>query len=91
MNQEVKLQAIEAGPFTASQNRVSFQIPSDGVYDLSESYIELNTEITNTDDPAQGGTGIYPMELKFGTTEAQGGGVNGTGNMFNTCLVKMLI
>ncbi len=88
MNKEVKLQAIEAGPFTSSQNRVSFQIPSDGVYDLSESYIELNTEITNTDDPTQGGTGIYPMELKFGTTEAQGGGVNGTGNMFNSAIVK---
>jgi hypothetical protein len=45
MDNIVKFQSREGGPFTVSQNRVNFSIPADGVYDLSKSYISLMSRI----------------------------------------------
>ena len=75
MNKEIKLNSVEGGPFTASQNRITFEIPSDGVYDLNSSYINLNCQISVTEASTVGGVGIYPMDLEFnqtvGTSKAQ--------------------
>tara|TARA_Y100001972_G_scaffold112246_1_gene145832 strand:+ start:506 stop:1969 length:1464 start_codon:yes stop_codon:yes gene_type:complete len=68
MNKEIKLNSIEGGPFTTSQNRVSFEIPSDGVYDLQSSYINLNCEIQVTETSTVEGIGIYPMDVLVGGT-----------------------
>lgn len=63
MNKEIKLQSLEAGPFTASQNRMTFEIPNDGVYDMSSSYINLNVEVSVTENSVAEGIGIYPMDV----------------------------
>ena len=68
MNKEIKYQSIQAGPFTSSQNRINFEIPSDGVYDLSESTINLNVEVQASDD-GTGGQGIYPMGIRWAGSE----------------------
>ena len=65
MNKEIKLNSIEGGPFTSSQNRVTFEIPSDGVYDLSRSYINVNAEINVVENNTTGGIGIYPVDLEY--------------------------
>jgi hypothetical protein len=66
MNKEIKFNSIQAGPFTDNQNRVSFEIPSNGVYDLSESYINLNTQLDYTDDGTNG-NGVYVIDLEWDT------------------------
>ena len=68
MNKEIKLNSVEGGPYTTSQNRVSFEIPSDGVYDLQSSYINLNCEIQVTETSTAEGIGIYPMDVLVGGT-----------------------
>ena len=73
MNREIKLQANQGGPFTAAQNRVSFTLPPSGVYDLSNSYINLNLEMNVVENETASGTGIYNMDLEWthgGATEA---------------------
>ena len=65
MNKEIKLNSIEAGSFTQTQNRMSFEIPADGVYDLSESWINLNVEIDVEETETASGVGIYPMGLEW--------------------------
>ena len=41
LNKVVKISSNQGGRFTASNNLVDFDIPSDGVYDLSKSYVNL--------------------------------------------------
>jgi hypothetical protein len=84
MNREVKLNSIQGGPFTTSQNRISFSVPSDGVYDLSESYVNLNCEISVVENETASGIGVYPMSLSFAS--AKGGGA--LPNVWNPALVK---
>ena len=65
MNREIKLQANQGGAFTAAQNRVSFTLPPSGVYDLSNSYINLNLEMNVVENETASGTGIYNMDLEW--------------------------
>lgn len=65
MDNIVKLQSREGnGPFTASQNRVTFSIPQDGTWDLANSYVSLMCRIN-----AVGGDSgaIYATSLKYTT------------------------
>jgi len=88
MDRVVKLNSVEAGNFTASQNRVSFELPSGGVYDLSKSYINLNTRINITEAPTvEGGTGVYPMDLQWVDTTANKPKFNNCAVVKN-CLMK---
>jgi hypothetical protein len=66
MNKEIKYNSIQAGPFTDNQNRISFEIPANGVYDLSQSYINLNTQLDYTDD-GNNGNGVYVLDLEWDT------------------------
>jgi len=70
MNKEIKYQSLEGGPFTTSQNRCSFRIPSDGVYDLSNSYINLNVEMDVVESETASGVGVYNMDLAWENTGA---------------------
>lgn len=90
MDKIIKLNSNEGGPFTATQNRVTFDIPSDGIYDLSESYINLNFQTSHVDaDPASGDS-VYPIDLRWkavnDATPAPANPVNP--NFPNVCLVK---
>ena len=52
----IKLQANQGGPFTAQNNLVDFDLPQ-GVYNLRDSYVNLNFRIT----PSDGKTYITDM------------------------------
>ena len=84
MNKEVKLNSVQGGAFSTSQNRLTFVIPSGRVYNLSESYINLNTEISVVENETASGVGVYAMAVRFG-----GANTDGTfPNVFNTAMIK---
>lgn len=70
MNREIKLQANQGGDFTSAQNRVSFTLPPSGVYDLSNSYINLNVKHNVVENETASGIGVYNMDMEW----TQGGG-----------------
>lgn len=49
MDKVIKLNSKQGGGFTATNNLVDFDIPPDGAYDLSRSYVNL---VCNVTDPA---------------------------------------
>ena len=51
----IKINSLQGGPFTSSNNRWDYRIPSGATYDLSKSYIQLNTNVTYD------GVGAYPV------------------------------
>tara|TARA_R110002072_G_C7941800_1_gene532552 strand:- start:1029 stop:2564 length:1536 start_codon:yes stop_codon:yes gene_type:complete len=57
MDNYIKLNSVNAGPFNRQQNIVEFEIPQ-GVWDLRDSYIQLNIPIANVDDE-----GVWPVNL----------------------------
>lgn len=61
MDNILKFQSREGGPFTVSQNRINFSIPSDGVYDLSKSYVSLMSRINVNGD----GGAVYAVSLRY--------------------------
>lgn len=54
MDKVIKLNSKQGGGFTATNNLVDFDIPPDGAYDLSRSYVNL---VCNVTDPALGDWG----------------------------------
>ena len=66
----IKIQSVQGGPFTDSQNLVDFRIPSSGVYDLADSYINLLCSVDVTEPAAQvaAGGGIYNFNGKWKVT-----------------------
>lgn len=62
MDKIIKLNSRQGGPFTATQNLCDFDIPADGTYDLSESYINLFARIVGTASGATS-TSIPNMDL----------------------------
>ena len=71
MDSFVKIQSVQGGEFTNSQNLVDFRIPPSGVYDLGASYINLNTNIDVVDSGTQGGEGIYDVGVEWITADTQ--------------------
>tara|TARA_R100000951_G_scaffold84058_4_gene71815 strand:+ start:144 stop:1589 length:1446 start_codon:yes stop_codon:yes gene_type:complete len=69
MDKVIKINSVEGGPFTATQNICQFVLPEGNVYDLNDSYINLNVKI----DAVQGGTkpdSVSIMDLQWKTTDA---------------------
>jgi hypothetical protein len=56
MEQIVKIPALQ-NTFSATKNLVDIEIPDDGVYDLSKSYVNVNISVDN-DDADAGNTGV---------------------------------
>lgn len=65
MDNIVKLQSREGGPFTISQNRVNLSIPADGVYDLDKSYVSLMSRINVVGDLGA----VYAVALRYTHTD----------------------
>lgn len=69
----IKFQSVQGGPFTASQNLIDFRLPSSGLYDLADSYINLlcsiDVEQTNAQDVV--GQGIYNINGKWASADAE--------------------
>lgn len=62
MDKVIKLNAVNAGPYNASQNIINFTIPQGGVYSLRDSYININTQI-NTTATAGGVAGVNEVYM----------------------------
>jgi len=83
----IKYNARQGGPFTSTQNLVDFELPSGHVFDLNDSYINLNCRLEVTQDPSSAavGEGIY----NFNTAWLQNDGSTNSGLKFkNVALVK---
>lgn len=48
MDKIIKLTSRQGGPFNQQQNLCDFDIPADGTYDLSDSYIDLFARVSGT-------------------------------------------
>tara|TARA_R110000824_G_scaffold255248_1_gene444205 strand:+ start:209 stop:1768 length:1560 start_codon:yes stop_codon:yes gene_type:complete len=71
MNRIIRISSQQSGNFTSTNNIVSFNIPPN-TFDFSESYLELNCEVTGAvQNPtnAGGGTPIYNPVLRWYNTE----------------------
>lgn len=64
MNQVIKLNSDNAGSFNSAQNIVNFTIPA-GVWNLRDSYININAVITTADPDPSTGEGIFPVALRL--------------------------
>lgn len=49
LNKVIKISSNQGGRFTASNNLVDWDIPADGVYDLSKSYVNLMCSVSSVD------------------------------------------
>ena len=67
MEKVIKLNAINSAPYTNQNNIIEFEVPS-GVWDLSDSYININCRIDVTESETVSGVGVYPMSLRWGAT-----------------------
>jgi len=69
MDKFVKINSVQGGDFTPTQNLVDFIVPSSmGVVDLKDSYINLNTKINVVETSTDGGVGVYDMGLQWKQT-----------------------
>ena len=84
----VKLVANQGGPFTQTSNLVDFDIPADGTYDFSKSFVNLYARIDTTDTIAGGGStgkAVYAINL-MGAAATTDSTFND--NIHNICFVK---
>ena len=83
MDKIIKLVANQGGPFTQNQNLVDFDIPADGNYDLSDSYVNLYSTITSTEAVADQPPGaVYNCDLQIDNAE------NLYETFYNVCFIK---
>lgn len=67
VNKVIKISSNQGGNFTATNNLCDFDIPADGVYDLSRSYVTLTCSINQpgTDGSNNGSVGTYMPFLRM--------------------------
>ena len=46
MDKFIRISSMQSGAFNSTNNMVTFNLPADGVYDFSSSYLELNTSMS---------------------------------------------
>ena len=76
MDRIIKLNSNQGGPFSDTSNLIDFDIPSNGSYDFTDSFVTLNSRVTTTDT----NPGIYNFQLVFNGDNSQ--------NFYNVALVK---
>lgn len=62
----VKFHANQAGPYTSDNNVVDVVLPGGAVYNLQDSYLQIYTETSTTDNPVAGRQGVYKTLLRLG-------------------------
>ena len=80
----IKLVSNQAGPFTATSNLVDIDIPADGSYDFSKSFINLYTRINTTDANNGGKVGIWIPRVQANNDA----GAAQDDHFYNVCFVK---
>ena len=63
MTQFIKIPANKSGPYTQTNNILNLEIPSDSVFDLNDSYIELMSQINVVEADPASGNGVYSLSL----------------------------
>ena len=67
MDKFIRLSSMQSGNFNAINNMITFNLPSDGSYDFSSSYVEIQTQVTQATQTAAGAAGtsdvIYCPQL----------------------------
>lgn len=71
MDKFLKIQSIEGGEITATDNLRNFQVPMGDVYDLRDSFVQFNCEISRTEDDATGGEGVYKNMVQWVSSDAE--------------------
>ena len=69
MDKFVKLQSVEGGEITSSDNIRNFRIHAGDVYDLRDSFFQFNCEIERTEANTQGGDGVYTNMIEWVSDE----------------------
>ena len=64
MDKYIKVVSNQQGPYTESNNRLSFQLPP-GKYDLTRAYISLRSHISTTETTTATGTGVHNMFVGY--------------------------
>ena len=70
MDAYLKIQSVQGGEFTSSQNLVDFVIPQGHTLDLNDTFIQLNGNIDVTESTGVGGVGVYNVGLQWVTASA---------------------
>jgi hypothetical protein len=65
MDKFLKIQSVQGGEITNSDNLRDFNIPMGDVYDLRDSFVQFNCEIERTEAVAGGGTGVYQNMVQW--------------------------
>ena len=67
MDKFIRISSMQSGAFSETNNILTFNLPSDGVYDFASSYVELNTTMSagTQEDTDIGGvlTAVYNPQL----------------------------
>ena len=71
MDNYLKIRSLQGGEITSTQNLLDFTIPASGVYDLSDSYVNLLGEITAVDSSANGGEAVYDLGVGWVSADAE--------------------
>lgn len=71
MDKFVKYVSQQSPPFTSTANLIDFVVPASGVYDLHDSYINLNCRAEVTENTTAEGTGIYNIICNWVTADAE--------------------
>ena len=71
MDKFIKIQSNQS-EFSNTANLVDFIIPQGDVYDLSDSWINLQLQINVVENsPGTGGVGVYDMSIQYKTTDTE--------------------
>ena len=73
MDKFIRISSMQSGAFNSTNNIVTFNLPSDGVYDFASSYLELNTSMSAGVQEATDAGGVmapvYSPDLVWCNTE----------------------
>lgn len=79
MSKVTRINSLESGRFSNSNNIVHLRIPQGAVYDMSESYVEVEMSVETTDTTPAVGTGVYDIEVRYNNFDVP---------IFNNVLVR---
>lgn len=69
MDKYTKIQSIESGEITATDNLRNFKIPRGEVYSLRDSFVEFECSVDVTEGEPLGGVGIYNTNVRWISTK----------------------
>tara|TARA_Y100001972_G_scaffold129263_2_gene195842 strand:+ start:7130 stop:8653 length:1524 start_codon:yes stop_codon:yes gene_type:complete len=71
MDKFLKIQSIQGGEITSTDNLRDFKVMAGDVYDLRDSFIQFICEIDRTETTAGGGDGVYNNMVEWNCTNTQ--------------------